>query len=448
MTGTRLIRAKWLVPSSGPPVKNATLKISNNLISEIDSNHLNDKSDSEQNNTIILPGFINLHSHLDYSKLPFNACPLFSWIENLVSTTRDWSTDQFLESARYGAGQALLQGTTFLVDSSYSGAGARAMAEIGLKGIVGLELFGVDQNKSEMLFSHWQKRFEPLAEAMPGNIKLTISPHSLYTVSPALFQKACQWAREQSLPVLTHLSESLEEFEWTQKGNKRIDNYLQVVIPVGDEKEKREVVESISWKSKGLSPVKSLEEAGCLTDALVAAHAVRLTEEDRNVLKQHGVKLAHCPRSNKNLENGRAELEKILLEKISVGLGTDSLASTENLSMLEEARSMLDVHGDSLDVALNESDAKTREELALRLITIESARLLGIDSETGSLEKGKRADLVVMEMESNLDSLGPDQIYSSLFSSLSSGKARIKSVFIDGIQRVEEGSLCPVPGQN
>lgn len=457
-------QSKWLLPVTGPPVKNAVMTVAGEFIAGVETRpefdfeskssypgeptNLASTADSSAEkpviakpaNSIIVPGLMNLHSHLDYSKMPFNACPLFTWIEELVRATREWSFDDFLVSAREGADRALLTGTTALADSSYSGASAIAMAESGLKGAVGLELFGVDQDKSEFIFSHWKTRYAALKEKLPQNFNLTISPHSLYTVSPPLFAEASNWAKQQELPLLTHLAESNSEREWTETGDRRIDEYLQVVIPTGTEAEKSEVISKSPWKARGLSPVLSLEKMGCLTGNMIAAHVTCLDDRDRSALKRSGAFIAHCPRSNSNLSNGRMELEKILEEKIPVGLGTDSLASTETLSMLDEAASMIKVHGEKLNQNLGRTGCKTSEELALRLITIEPARALGIDNRTGSLEKGKAADFVIIEVDKtdyDLENLSETEVFQILFS----GKAKVKDVFIDGRPRVSAGRI-------
>ena len=205
---------------------------------------------------------------------------MFDWLENLVELSRSQlnGAEALAASALSGAQEAALAGTSYIVDSTFSGASAVALAQVGLKGLVGLELFGLDESRADFLFGLWQSRLlalqtalqeaaektegvsttsggtskpekidrlnssslktEPISvefleqelEATP-KIRLTIAPHAPYTVAPALWAKAKEWAAEQNLPLTCHLAESENEHNWIAGQDDRLHRYLLKVMP-------------------------------------------------------------------------------------------------------------------------------------------------------------------------------------------------------------------------
>lgn len=423
------LKAKWIVPMDGPPVKNGKLLLADDKILDVEnSSDLDEKSESflASSNQIILPGFINLHSHLDYSNIGFNQKPLFDWIVNLVGQTKSWQESDFYNSALAGAKMALATGTTFIVDSSYSGKSAIAMAEIGLKGIVGLEIFGVDQTLKEKAFQFWQARFKKLCSELEGtksqNIELTIAPHAPYTVSPALFKLCVDWANKSEKILLTHLSESSLENNWFLKGEPLIDDYLRKVLPPQKSKSANDIVEAIDWNRTGKSSFKTLVDEELIKENTLLAHCIHLEESEIEELERLNASVAHCPRSNQNLENGTLNLSPLLNHRIRLGLGTDSLAGTQSLSLLDEARQMVNCQKTFFDSSYD------LEHLALRLITIEAAKAIKKEEWIGSLTPGKQADFVVLSSSDDLESLDAKSIYSQILSK----NCQVSSVFVDG----------------
>ena len=254
------------------------------------------------------------------------------------------------------------------------------------------------------------------------NIQLTVSPHAPYTVSPDLFKLCCQWAQKNKSLVLTHLAESKEEIIWFQEGHSRLDDYLKAVLPPS-KKSKQEIVDGIDWKKKGKTSTRHLFEENLLDKNVLAAHLVEINGEDMDLLKRSQTACVHCPRSNFNLNNGAMKLKTFLELGIPTGLGTDSLASTETLSMLDEAKFAFSMHQKSLE------DCAYR---LLRLITIDSAKAISKEDEIGSIKPGKRADLVELESLTSLDNLESEEIYRHIVS----GKVKVKSVYINGTKVV------------
>ena len=292
---------------------------------------------------IICPGLINLHTHLDYSNVNLldSNSNFFSWIQKLTKTASTWSPSQWQESALNGARQIALSGTTCIADSSYSGQAAFACAEVGLRAVVALELFGVDESKSVSQFDAWLAKYNRLVNEgaheqggklalslNSGQIQITVSPHAPYTVSPQLWSHAQEWACQHNLPLLTHVAESQQECSWIAGNDAELDAFLQAVIPG---------YKSVSWKGAGKTPIQHLNDHDLFKARTIAAHTVHLSESDLEIMSRLQVKSVHCPRSNSRLKNGVAPYAKLLSYGIEVGFGTDSLASNDSLDVLSEA---------------------------------------------------------------------------------------------------------------
>lgn len=440
----KVFSARWILPVVGVPIENGAVAIEDGRIEsvgnydEVKASHPQDAGWQYNHfrNALICPGFFNLHTHLDYSRSRFvdAESDLFSWIYKLIVSTAGWKQtgelDDFLESARYGARQAALCGTTFFVDSSYRGASAQAIAELGLRGIVGLELFGFDTPTAGRMWDIWGERFDLLrAGATPavnealaeGRLVLTVAPHAPYTVCPALWKLAVNFADYNNLPVLTHLGESRQECEWIANQCKEIDEFLQK--SAGRSYEELEfAITAVKSLGRGLTPVQYFEKNGMIAKQLIAAHCVHVDDDGLEVLKSHNVALAHCPRSNARLRNGRAPIEKWLASGIKFGLGTDSYASCDDLSPLQEALFALNIHrAANPDLEFSAADA-------LKLITLDCAQALGLEGSLGSLEKGKKADIAIFQPSDDIDWLAPRDPYNLLLR----GQPKLVALFVEG----------------
>lgn len=443
------LAARWAIPVVGEPIYDAVVVIDGEIIEGVYSraqfNSVYDSTDiastEDYKEAVIMPGLINMHSHLDYSALRAFATdlPFFKWIEALVSRSRDWPPERFYQSALYGARLAAFTGTSTIVDSTYSGQAARALAQVGLRGVVALELFGLSDSQAEASWNAWLKRFEEISEsddedlrrAFEGQlITLTVSPHAPYTVCPSLWLKATDWAKKFNLPVLAHVSESELECQWLAGGSEEVSKFLSFSMREDVHSEKLKPC----WAGRGLSPVKHLKNYGLLNEYLIAAHLVHVDDDDLAILVENQVKMAHCPRSNARLGNGLAPLAKMIDRGLQFGMGTDSLASTDDLSLIAESQFALNAH------KLKEgADIPARK--FVEALTIDAARALKMDHQIGSLQAGKRADIAVFALpeaplsESDREALSP-------YNLLLSGGARLRDLLVDGEFVVAEGKLA------
>ncbi|HEY9778301.1 MAG TPA: amidohydrolase family protein [Planktothrix sp.] len=454
----RLLCARWVVPMCGPPLKDAAVLVEGRQIKDVlFKDQVAEKYSGAQassllrnaydyGDAVILPGLINLHTHLDYSSMrSFDVeSGMFTWIRGLVGKASSWTPEQWRQSALHGVRQAALSGTTMVVDSSYTGLSIKALARVGLRAFVGLELFGLKDEESNLAWGQWLAKMDVLrnqdeGEARvalgTGKIRLTVAPHAPYTVCPTLWLKAATWATEKDLPLLAHVAESREECAWIAKGNDVVDEFLGFVRKTKDPAKIPDMTDSseqnkIKWKGRGLSPVRHLKHFGLLDDHLLAAHAVHLDEGDISLLAECKSKVAHCPRSNARLRNGCAPLSQLLAAGVQVGLGTDGLASTDDLSIVHEAQFALNLHR-----AIDPKFAVDSADM-LAAMTIDAANILNMGHLIGTLEPGKLADIAVFGVDMS-DLLVSDNPYDLLLH----GPSHIVDLFVEGEGIVKDGQL-------
>lgn len=413
------ISADWLLDGLGNAVKDGAVLIDQGKIVKItqwqaNSNPaqalpdgLSSASHKHFAGGIITPGLFNLHTHIDYTLaapiyLNEQEPHMFDWLRSLVTMARTWDSAKFVASAASGAQELALSGVSYAVDSSFSGQAAHALVRAGLKGTVGLELFGVDKDRAQLAFDHWQKRYQELVESpdikaaiQADQLRVTVAPHAPYTVSPALWQKARQWARQRQLMVLAHLAESPQESNWLAQNEEVIDQYLEFVLPPNQAKSTAALLNDIDWKGHGNSPVAHLKQHDLLDGNLLAAHCLHLQQQDYKTLAQVGTKAALCPRSNKRLGNGIPQIKAFIQHQIPFGLGTDSRGSSPDLSIREEAAQICrDSHQDCQSTTYYGELAQDPCEL-LKVLTSKAAQIMAVADKTGSLTSGLAADICV-----------------------------------------------------
>jgi cytosine/adenosine deaminase-related metal-dependent hydrolase len=363
---TRILSADWVLPVDAPPIPDGAVALEDGLITAVGpQSELGSGERFEE--AVIIPGFVNAHSHLEYAVYAGfgDGLPFAPWIALHIARKNELEIADMEAIARAGAVECLRSGVTTVGDASYSGAAATACAELGLRATVYIEVFGEGTEHVEARFRAHSERIQG---ALSDRVRLGISPHSVYSASVELWAAAA----ELGLPMMTHFAESEAEAEWVRDRTGPFAAVLQ---------------------AQPVNSIRLLAQHGLLGPRLVAAHAVHLDDEERELLARYDVAVAHCPRSNALLGCGIAPLADLRELGIRVGLGTDSPASAPSFDMFEELRAAL-----ALSRARElETDALTAAE-ALELATLGSARALGLDDEVGSLAPGKRADLAVLSM--------------------------------------------------
>ncbi len=434
----RYLRARWVLPVTTDPLEDGCVIIEEGrIVDVVPSGQCVGQSLEDYGEAVISPGFFNLHTHLDYSDLRYfdTDSPFFVWIEKLIGLSWQWDSSQWRQSALRGAQELVLTGTTFAVDASYSGAAAYGLAESGLRGLVGLELFGVVEEKAPAIWQAWLEKYErfvseagtPLKEAIQsGRVTITVAPHTPYTVCPSLLASANAWAANKNVTVLLHVAESDMECQWIASSFPPLDKFLSKATG-----EDVATVAQLAWRGHGRTPMEHLVHHGLLVKGMLAAHAVKLTDRDIELLSGAGASAAHCPRSNSRLRNGIAPFAKLKEAGIHLGFGTDSAASTDDLNVLSEARFAWNLHR-AVDPEFNLS-----AEDALYHLTLGGAKAVGMDQSLGSLNRGKFADLCVFSFNDQ-----PAVALSRPFEMLIYGGSRPVEVLVGGCSLVEHGRIA------
>jgi len=316
---------------------------------------------------LVLPGFINGHTHVPMT--------LFRGLHDDV-TLNDWLykyifpaeaknvNEEFVRwGTRLAAAEQIRAGVTTFADMYYfEDAIAEETKAAGMRGVLGETFidFPAPDNKSEAEMLAYTERFlkrwqgDTLIHAAPA-------PHSIYTCSKKTLQDAAALARKYHAPILIHVAEMKKEWEDSEKTN-------------------------------GMSPVAYLEKIGVLGPDVVAAHCIFVDEADRKLLAQRGVGCVHNPSSNMMIASGVSPVGEMRAARVAVGLGTDGPAGSNNdLDLMEE-----------IDLAAKLAKISKMDPLALNaksvveMATIDGARALHMEKEIGSLEVGKKADLIVI----------------------------------------------------
>lgn len=348
---------------------------------------------------VIIPGLINTHTHVPMTLFRgiSDDLDLNDWLTKYIFPAEAKNVDEAFVRAgtRLGLAEMIRGGTTAYCDMYYfEDAIAEETKKAGMRGVLGETIiqFPVADNKTpgeamvytERFIKRW--RDDPL-------IVPAAAPHAPYTVSTSDLQKIRSQSERLNSPVVIHVAETKKE---------RDDILTQY----------------------GKTPVEYLESIGFLTTRTIAAHSVWLTDKEIGIYKKYDVGSAHCPQSNMKLASGVARIPSMLTKDVSVGLGTDGAASNNDLNMWEEMDTAAKLHKQF------SGDPKTLPaEQAFEMATIRGARALHLDKITGSLEVGKRADIVIVDFD-DLNQTPFYNVYSHLVYATKANDVR--TVIING----------------
>ncbi len=369
-----VISARWVVTMDG------TRRVLNNASVAVVGDHIvavgptseilkswTPKQRIDAADGIIAPGLINTHTHAPMSLLRGIAddLTLQDWLEKFIfpAEAKHVNADFVRWGTRLACLEMMLGGTTTYTDMYYfEEVIAEATKEAGMRAVLGQTVIGFPVadaktpadalERTEKFFQKYRK--DPL-------ITPAVAPHAAYTNSDETLKSCRALANRYDLPLLIHLSET-----------------------------KRENDEMIA--KRGMTPTKLLESLGVLEGRTLAAHGIWLDDSDLEILKRRNTGLAHCPSSNMKLASGIAEVSKIHNMGIAMGLGPDGPAGSNNdFDMFEE----MDLAAKLAKVSTMNPQALPAMQ-ALEMATITGARALGMDKQIGSLEVGKKADLILV----------------------------------------------------
>lgn len=406
----RVLSADWVLPVEGAPIENGAIAIRDGRIEAVGTADELGAGDRFPGAAIV-PGFVNAHTHLEYAVYAgFGDGLAFApWIALHVERKRRLERSDMEAIARLGAAECLRSGVTTVGDLAFSGASAHACAQLGLRAIVYLEVFG---SEAEVALAQFREKRAYVAPAASDRVAIGISPHAPYTCSTDVYA-ACL---ATSVPVATHLNESQDELDWLIDGAGPWQPVAEMLI-----------------EPDGRSGIRRLDDAGLLDERIVAAHCVKVDDEEVAALARHGVAVAHCPRSNALLGCGIAPLRRFRDAGLRVGIGTDGVSSVPSHDFFEELRTTI-----AMARARDEDAGALSADAALELGTLGGAAALGLADEVGSLVPGKRADLAIVLLEGTPYVPWEDPAAAVVYGG---GSQQILATLVDGEVRYERGGF-------
>jgi cytosine/adenosine deaminase-related metal-dependent hydrolase len=414
-------RARWVVPIASSPIAHGVVAVDGDRIAYVGSADEGPPGDeTDLGDVVLLPGLVNAHCHLELTAMRgfLEDLDFQRWILRLTFSRRAvLDTDALLDSARYGLEEGVLAGVTSYADTCASGVVLRAMREAGVRGIMYQEVFGPDPKQCDASIAELRDAVAGLRYLETPLVRVGVSPHAPYTVSDDLFRATAELAREQRLPLAVHVAESeLERLLVVDAAGSFADGLRRRGIAVDPRAE---------------SPIQLLSRLRVLDTTPLLIHCVRVDARDIATIANSGSSVAHCPASNAKLGHGVAPLDEMLAAGITVGLGSDSMASNNRMDILAEAR--LALLAQRTRIGSFESPAAMD---VLELATIEGAKAIGIDHLVGTLEEGKQADLAAFAIDPVLPVQDP--VSAAIFS-LTGARARF--VMVAGRPLVIDGAL-------
>ncbi|MDR3062676.1 MAG: amidohydrolase family protein [Methanobrevibacter sp.] len=355
----------------------SSILIENDKIARIDEKI--DESEASKvidaNEKILMPGLVNTHTHLSMTLFRGLAddLELDSWLnDHIWPMEANLNKDYCYLGALLGAIELIKSGTTTFSDMYFFMENvAKAIEEVGIRGVLSHGMIDFsDLDKREKEFKENISLFKKCNNTADGRIKVFFGPHSPYTCSKELLERVRKEANKYKTGIHIHVSET--------------------------QKEVKDILEAT-----GKRPFEYLDDIGLLGHDVVAAHSVWVSKEELNIIKEKDVKISHNPCSNMKLASGISPISEMLDKNICVSIGTDGASSNNNLDLIEEMKFA------ALLQKVNTLNPKvlTANE-AILMGTLNGAKSLGLESEIGSIEVGKKADLILIN--NNEANLTPD----------------------------------------
>ncbi len=357
---------------------------------------------------VLMPGLVNAHTHASMSLFRGlgSDVPLMEWLQNHIwPAESQWVSGEFVgDGLELACAEMIRSGTTCINDMYFfSEVVAEKSQEIGMRSVIGLIVLDFPtvwaQNADEYINKgiglYEQIKELPLVTA-------TLAPHAPYTVSDGPLEKIAMYSNELELPVHMHVHETA--FEVQQ-----------------------------SLEQFGKRPLERLDGLNLVNSNLLAVHMTQLNEFEIERIAEAGVSVAHCPESNLKLSSGTCPVASLLERGVNVSIGTDGAASNDDLDMLTEMRTA------SLLAKVSSGDASSSNvRQSIEMATINGARAIGLDDKIGSIETGKLADLIAID----LYDLTTQPVYDPLAQVVYAANSRqVSDVWINGVKKLSDFEL-------
>ena len=403
-----VLRARLVLPISGPPIDNGAVVVGEGLVQAAgrwrDLSGVRRERVIDLGEVVLLPGLVNAHCHLDYTDMAGMLPPLKSfpeWIKSILALKAAWTYSDFAQSWVRGAQMLVQTGTTSVADiEAVPELLPEAWEATPLRVHSFLEMTGVRSRQAPEAI---MEEMTAKAASLPvGRCRVGLSPHAPYSTTPALLRLCASAITQRPWRLAMHVAESPAEFKMFTEACGPMFDWL------------RRSDRDMSDCGLG-SPVAHLERCGLLTDRLMAVHVNHLAPGDKELLSLRRVSVVHCPRSHRYFNHQRFPLDALAQAGVNLCLGTDSLAT-----VLKGPRDQVELNLFAEMQALTRSDPGLAPETIIQMATVNGARALGRAGELGQLSPGAAADLVALDCAPKLREVGeavvhwPGQVRASM----------------------------------
>lgn len=433
-----LIHARWVLPIRPNPrtvLPRHTLAVNKGKIVDLlPTSTANDKytgiSEVHRSKHALLPGLINTHTHSGMTIM--RGCAdddtLHDWLHRRVWPIEGefLSREGFcLDGALLTAAEMTRGGTTTFNDMYWDlDAAARAVSQSGMRAVLGVVLIGFPSAFGTSM-EDYLARGEASIKRLANNDRLTFAycPHAPYTVPDSAWEEIAKRAQSNGILIHTHIHETAEEVS----SSVSLDRSS----------------EACHKSDQPLRPLHNLDRLGVFNSPVIAAHMAHTNESDISILAKNNVAIAHCPTSNAKLAVGWCDTRSLVNAGVTVALGTDSACSNNSLDMFSEMKlAALFAKNRTGDATV--LDAATVLEMA----TINGAKALGLESHIGSLEQGKQADVITVELGTHAGNSPVFCVQSAMV--YAAARADVCDVFVDGeclmkdkqLLKLDEEAIC------
>lgn len=423
-----LINARWVIPVDTGKNSRAKSNPENNIL-EHHSLAINDgkilailptakaqdkytaTNEHQLENHALMPGLINCHTHaaMNLFRGLADDLPLMEWLnEHIWPAEQKWISPEFVnDGTRHAVAEMIRSGTTCFNDMYFfPDQAAEVAVETGIRAMIGLIIIDFPTAWAKDADEYLVKG-EQVHDKYRHNthIHTAFAPHAPYTVSDGPLQRINILAEELDIPIHMHIHETADEVKQSEERH-------------------------------GQRSIQRLHELGLLSPRLIAVHMTQLTEEEITLLNAQGVHVVHCPESNLKLASGFCPVSELLQRDINVALGTDGAASNNDLDMLGEMRTAA-----LLAKGTSGNSSVLPAHQALQMATINGAKALGIDHITGSLTKGKAADVIAID----LDTIESQPLYDPVSHIVyAANRNQITDVWVAGKQLLKNRTLTTI----
>lgn len=374
---------RWLLTIDAPPVEGGWFEIEAGTIARVGQGPA-PRPATDLGDVAVLPGLVNAHTHLELSWMaglvpPADSLP--AWIRDLMRLRRSAPPhpDTQLDAARAALAAMRESGTVLVGDVSNTLSTVPLLAAAGVAGVVFHELIGFAASDPAQSVNDALQRIASVEvdQSASAPVRVTLSAHAPYSVSPALFREIA--ARVSDTPLTVHLGESAEEVEFLRTGKGPMRELLEHLGAWTDD-----------WPVPRVGPVEYMATLGYLRPGMMAVHGVHLKDDELERLRRSRATVVTCPRSNLWVGAGMPRVSHFYGARVPVAIGTDSLASVASLNLFDELAELRRIAPDVTAASLLES--------ATRI----GAEALGFGDTHGILGPGRSASLVVVDVPANV----------------------------------------------